>query len=131
MDVMQLRRGLIGMGARYIPKYLKHITYIPDEDTNSHQFQLGENVFNVVMISNIPQAAMPKAYIINAEIMMNSSHAISTASRIGYRNTSGSVGSVSSNGTGQSWSYANGILKISSNYFFAAGYQYDLFYQSN
>jgi hypothetical protein len=119
------------MGARYIPKYLKHITYIPDEDTNSHQFQLGDNVFNVVMISNIPQASMSKNCIINAEIVMNSSYAISTASRLGYRTTTSSVGSVSPNSSGQNWSYANGILEISSNYFFIAGYQYDLFYQSN
>ena len=129
MDVMDLRRGLLmGMTWDKLPAYLKHVSFVPTENATSHQFQIGDGAVNIVLVSNVPIYNLEVATITSGVFITNTSGGVTTSSRMGYRNTNGSSGSYSPNSGGQSWSYSDGILSISSNVYFSKGYQYDLFY---
>ena len=130
MDLMEIRRGLLAM-ANGLPSYLKHAVFKPSVNTSIMEINVGEGYHAFVFISDCPTTGLSVTTAQNGMISLYSNGTINAnGSRLIVRNTGGSLDYWSSNSSGQSWSYVDGVLRISSSnkYDFGAGIHYDFFY---
>ena len=120
---------MLSMASGQIPKYLKHFSFTPTEDTKGLTLDVGYGVTYVFITSNFPESVSEQT-LMAAIIIPSVRGFVASINRLITKNANGNYDYWQPTSATHVWTYADGVISITwgTNYYLGEGIRYDVFY---
>lgn len=120
---------MLSMASGQIPKYLKHFSFTPTEDTKGLTLEVGDGIKYALITSDFPESVTKPTLMTAIITPVNGGFGAQT-NRLITKYSNGNADYWQPTSSTHVWTYADGVISITweTNYYVGAGITYDVFY---